>query len=92
MTADTPQSDAETWFAKRLTEHGVTILSGAPDRATRMERFRGAILGCYLEAVIVGGKAAGKPETYQQIFERLYGEPLRQPQKLNTQGTEHART
>jgi hypothetical protein len=79
----TIESDAEKWFAKRLTEHGVTILSGAADRKTRMERFRSAILGCYLEAAIAGKNAAtGKAETYAQSFERLYGEPLQSsPQK-----------
>jgi hypothetical protein len=81
----TPESDAEKWFAKRLTEHGVTILSGAPDRAARMQRFRSAILGCYLEQTIVGKNPGGKAENYSQSFERLYGEPLKSPQRK----TEH---
>lgn len=87
----TIESDAEKWFAKRLTEHGVTILSGAPDLATRKERIRSAILGCYLEQTIIGRNQAGKAETYAQSFERLYGEPLTEPlTSQQRQGKDHA--
>lgn len=69
--------DAEVYFAKRLHDHGVTILSGVTDHGQRKDRIRQAILTCQLDCAIIGRNADKKPETYQQAFERLYGEPLK---------------
>lgn len=67
--------DHERWLAKRLGEHGAGIFTGLTDRDVRRERIRAAIVEHGLEAVIVG-RHEGRPETYAQVFERLYGTPL----------------
>lgn len=82
MSADTLRQ--ELWFAQRLTDHRAGIFDGLTDRDTRRERFRAAILDHGLTEVIVG-RQDGKPATYAQAFEQLFGEPLtgnkRQPRK-----------
>jgi hypothetical protein len=69
------QLDGEMWLAERLGELGVRVFDGLTDRAQRIERFRAAIetVGSH---VIAGRRRDGKPETYAQVFERLYAEPL----------------
>jgi hypothetical protein len=69
------QLDREAWLAQRLGEHGAGIFTGLTDRDVRRERIRAAIVEHGLEAVIVG-RHEGRPETYAQVFERLYGTPL----------------
>ncbi len=77
--------DGEMFFAKRLRDHGVTILAGATDEAMRRERIRSAIIECHLDQTIIGKSPSGKTATYAQCFERFYGEPLNPPvRKLNT--------
>lgn len=65
----------EIWLAQRLRRHGAYVFEGVTDRDTRRERVRDAILAHGLETVIVG-RHEGKPCTYGEAFERLYGEPL----------------
>ncbi len=65
----------EIWLAQRLERHGVAVLAGITTSNDRRERIRTAILEHCLSAVIAGSRAR-KPETYAQLFERLYGEPL----------------
>jgi hypothetical protein len=72
----------EQWLAQRLGEHGAGVFTGLTDRDTRRERFRAAILEHGLEAVVVG-RHEGKPQTYAQAFERLFGEALKQPQRVS---------
>jgi tRNA U34 5-carboxymethylaminomethyl modifying GTPase MnmE/TrmE len=73
--------DAEAYLTRRLREHGHEIFTGMTDASTRQERFRAAILEAGLEFAIVGRNAAGKTETYTQVFERLYNEPLERKPK-----------
>ncbi len=68
--------DSETYLAKRLKEHGVLVFIGVTDPAIRKERFRTAIIDGGKDCVIVGRNLAGKVETYEQLFARIYGEPL----------------
>lgn len=70
----------EAWLAKRVLEQtNVDVYTGITDRDIRRERMRAAILEHGLAAVVLGKGAGGKPESYQQIFERLYSQPLNVP-------------
>jgi uncharacterized protein with von Willebrand factor type A (vWA) domain len=72
----------EIALEKRLRAHGVSI--GAPrthdagvtDLAMRRERYRAAICGYGLQAVIVPRARKGRAMTYREYFERLYGVAL----------------
>jgi len=77
--------DVESWIVRRLDQqtsrNGVEspyrrIFEGVTDRETRKERIRDAIARAKLDVAIIGKNPSGKPETYAQIFERFYGEPL----------------
>lgn len=61
---------------RRLGDHGRRVEDGVTDVTVRRERIRAAILEGGLGAVVAGRGASGKPETYAQVFVRLYGEPL----------------
>jgi len=74
--------DREAWLAQRLGEHGAGVFTGITDRDVRRERIRAAILEHGLTEVIVG-RHEGKPQTYAQVFERLYGTPLDGPEDGN---------
>jgi len=65
----------ELWISKRLVEHGVPhITGGLTDARMRRERIRQGIVDNGLSAVIVGRNPKDrKPETYAQLFERVYG-------------------
>lgn len=69
---------AEQWLAKRLTRHGVLVdpFTGVTDTAIRKQRIRDAIAKFDVAQVICGRNQAGKPMTYAQAFEKLYGEKL----------------
>jgi hypothetical protein len=67
--------DAELWFVSRLRDHGIAVFEGVTDSATRRERIREAILANGLSCLIIG-RRNGKSESYQQCFERLFGERL----------------
>lgn len=70
------QLDREAWLAKRLGDHGVAeIFAGLTDPAVRRERVREVILARGLECVIVG-RHEGKPCTYAEIFQVIFGVPL----------------
>ncbi len=66
---------AELWLANRLKQHGPDVFQGLTTREDRMQRIRSAITSNQLSSVVVG-KKDGKPETYAECFQRLYGEPL----------------
>lgn len=79
--------DRELWLARRLREHGAAVFEGVTDRDTRRERVRAAILENGLASVVVG-RREGKPCTYAEAFELVYGEPLvhghkRQPPQVS---------
>lgn len=65
----------ELWLGARLERHGVSVFAGDTTVEQRRDRVRAAILEHGLETVIAGSRDR-KPETYAQVFERLYGEPL----------------
>lgn len=69
--------DQEAWLIKRLGEHGARVDEGVTGWDTRRERIREVILRESLSEVIIGKSAiTGKTETYRQIFERFYEQPL----------------
>ena len=76
--------DAEIWFAKRLVQILTPIFIGKTDRALRCERFRTAIISAGLDKVVAGTRKDGKTETFEQAFERLYGEALHKPKPKGT--------
>lgn len=74
---DFARADGETFMVKRLGQHGVRVFDGVTDTASRMALVRAAIIGGAKDCAIVGrNPATHKPETYAQLFERVYGEPL----------------
>ena len=68
--------DSEMWLVRRLAEHGAKIFDGVTDSAERLKRMRAAIREHGLESVIVGRGKDGKPATYSEAFQRLYGQKL----------------
>ncbi len=68
--------DAESFLIRRLADHGVTVYAVSTCSETTMQRIRDAINRGGLDAVIVGRNLHGKAETYEQLFHRIYGEPL----------------
>lgn len=66
----------EFWLAGRLKQHGADPqIEGDIGLSIRRDRIRMAILDHWLGPVVAGNRD-GKPETYAQVFERLYGQPL----------------
>ncbi len=86
MSTCTPNASARTlagelWLAERLAHHGALadpegIFAGLTDRPIRAERMRQAIQRKGLADVVLGRGPDGKPSTYRETFERLYGERL----------------
>lgn len=80
----------EAWLRQRLTDHGALenvpdlkhqvrdITAGVTTTATRAQRMRELIVRHHLE-VVVAGRRGGKTETYTELFERIYAEPLITP-------------
>lgn len=68
--------DAEIYLTRRLKDHGALIFEGDTTAQARRERFRSAIVNHGLDCVIVGRNKAGKPETYADLFERIFKDPL----------------
>ncbi len=76
-----PTVKAELWLAKRLAQHSALtdpegIFASVSDPATRKERIRAAIHAKGISGVISARGRSGKPVTYAEAFERLYGESL----------------
>lgn len=81
--------DREAWIVKRLGEHGVQVFGGTTTREMRAQRIRNAILDSGLDCTLIGRRGESvKAETYAQIFERHFGEPLHAKLK----GKSHAQT
>lgn len=69
--------DVEAFFVTRLAQHGSSITIGTTNPQIRKDRIRRAIIDHKREFIIIGQFAGSKKaETYQQLFERHYGEPL----------------
>lgn len=66
--------EAEDWLKSRLEQHGIDLYAGGPYEHYR-DRLAAAIVRNGIATVVVG-RHAGKPENYQQCFERLYQQPL----------------
>lgn len=73
--------DAELWLLGRLQHHIAQIFTGETDADVRRERVRRAIIVGELNKIVLGKRAGGGAETYEEAFERLYGEPLQPKQK-----------
>lgn len=75
MIRGTGRLAVELWLSQRLREHGVpSVTAGLTDETERRERVRRGILDHGLRAVIVGRNSqTRKPETYEQLFARVYG-------------------
>lgn len=63
--------DPEMWLAERLKAHGIDIYFPGDFDALR-DRLAYAIRTNRCESVIAG-RRDGKPESYAQVFERVYG-------------------
>jgi len=68
-------TQAESYIVKRLRDHGAFIYP-VSDAFPLKERIRRSILDSKLDCIVIGRNLGGKVETYAQLFERLYGEPL----------------
>lgn len=69
------QLDAESSLATRLELFGV-IFDGDTTPAIRAERARVAIAEARLAMVIAGRTLSGKPETFSDLYQRIYGQKL----------------
>ena len=74
--------DAETWLAHRLGDFG-HVFQGVTDSALRRQRIREAILEGGLDQVVCGKNPTGKTETFGQVYERLFGEPITGTRKVS---------
>jgi hypothetical protein len=67
--------DAEIWLVARVRQHITGIFDGVTDQKIRKDRMRRVLRDNGLDCVIAGNKD-GKPETYAEVYRRLYGESL----------------
>ena len=67
---------AELWLARRL---GLPLswAGGVTTREMRRDRIRAEILERGL-ADAIAGNAKGRPETWAEVFQRIYRQPLQQ--------------
>lgn len=68
------QVDAEAWLAELLKAHGCDIYVGGPYE-TYADRLGACIVRNGMQMVVVG-RREGRPETYRDCWERLYGRKL----------------
>lgn len=69
----------ETWIARRLGEPG--LFAGVTTADERRERVRELIERRQLRLAIAGRNPSGKPETWQALYERVYGRPIEVPRE-----------
>ncbi len=67
----TPRIEHEEFLAKRLGEHG--LHTGLTTTESRREKLRAAIEKIGPSVIAGRHPKSGKSETYQEVFERLYG-------------------
>ncbi len=77
ITVGAPQ-DPLQWFAWRLAQHGVQVSERT------VPGIRAAILEAGIGLALCGRNPAGKPEGYEDRFERVFGEALSQPVSRGT--------
>lgn len=73
----------EQSLGRRLLQHGYDLYAGAP-YADYAERLAACILRNGAQRVISGRGPKGRPETYQQAFERVCGKSLPKPKAAKT--------
>lgn len=66
---------AESWLLERLKDHGVDVYAGGPFETLR-DRLAHVLVTERMGSVVVG-RHGGKPETYEQLFERVFGITLK---------------
>lgn len=66
---------AESWLLERLKQHGVDVYQGGPF-ATLRDRLAWVLVTERMGPVVVG-RREGKPETYEELFERVFGVTLK---------------
>ena len=69
-----PTIAVESWIARRLRR--ADLFAGVTTPDERRERVRRAILDGRLEMAVAGKRAGQACETWREVFERVYGEPL----------------
>jgi hypothetical protein len=77
------RTDAEDWMWNRLHQLSCPLYVDRPFDSLK-DRIRFVILREGYGPVIAG-KLGTKPETFQDAFERLFGEPLYVPRETNNQ-------
>ena len=80
-TLDFRHFDQEAEFVARLRQHGRGVYLGDTEPHQRRERIRVAVLSGRLEAAIFGRDTEGKPQTYREKFEEVFGEPLEKSER-----------
>lgn len=69
-----PEVDPEGWLINRLKWHGVDIYAG--QYTCWRDRLGHSILNNRF-GMVIAGRHNGKPETYEAVFERIYGITLK---------------
>lgn len=67
--------DPESWLLQRLQQHGVDVYAPPGPFDCLRDRLAQAIVDNQFGTVVVG-RHDGKPERYEQLFERIYGTKL----------------
>lgn len=75
----TPTAQIETWIIRRLGEPD--LFAGVTTADERRERVRELIERRELHLAIAGRNPSGKPETWQALYERVYGRPIEVPRE-----------
>ncbi len=72
-----PDFYLELWLAQRVSSPNLqTIFDGVTDVSERCKRMRRAIVDSGIAEAAAGGIKRGRPKTFRQCFESLYGELL----------------
>jgi hypothetical protein len=71
---DGPTIATEVWISRRLRRFD--LFAGVTDPDQRRELVRAAILGGRTGMAVAGKRAGKKVETWGELFQRVYGQPL----------------
>lgn len=71
---DGPTIATEVWISRRLRRFD--LFAGVTDPDQRRELVRAAILGGRMGMAVAGKRAGKKVETWGELFQRVYGQPL----------------
>lgn len=78
----TPTAHVEAWIVRRLGEPD--LFAGITTAEERRERVRELIERRQLRLAIAGRNPSGKPETWQALYERVYGRPIAVPRETQS--------